>query len=261
MSVATIDIEHIQMFILVFVRVTAMLSLLPVLGSQNIPVQLKAGFAFLLSVLVFPLATLDYAGQTTLALPLFVVSIIKETFVGIVIGFATTFLFAAVQFAGLLIDRQMGFALVRLVDPTTQQAVTFSGQFQLVLFTMVFLLMNGHYFLILAIQKSFELIPLLGVQVPAGNLAAFFSGMVANVFVLAIRLAAPVFVVLVLSTLGLAVVARTVPQINIFFVGLPLKIGLGIITTFIALPVITNIFKAMTHNLIEDIWRLLHLMA
>jgi len=166
-----------------------------------------------------------------------------------------------VQFAGLLIDRQMGFAMVSMIDPTTEQDVTFSGQFLLVIFTMVFLITNSHYFLVLAMQKSFELIPLLGVGVPSNSLLSYFGAMAGGLFVLSIQLAAPVFVVLVLSSIALGIIARTVPQINIFFVGLPLKIGVGVITIVIALPALSGIFRALTQRLVEDIWKLLYLMA
>ena len=85
--------------------------------------------------------------------------------------------------------------------------------------------------------------------------------MVANIFVLAVRLAAPVFSVLVLTSLSLGIVARTVPQINVFFVGLPLKIGLGVATLAIVLPGLGILFRSMVKNLITDIWRLLYLLA
>ena len=86
MNFGTITAEHIQVFLLVFVRVTAIVSLLPVFGSQNIPVQLKAGFSFLLAVLVFPMVMADYTGAPQFTAALFVVAVLKEIIVGIVIG-------------------------------------------------------------------------------------------------------------------------------------------------------------------------------
>mgnify|MGYP000638226547 CR=1 FL=1 len=261
MEFAGISAGQIELFILVFARVASLIALLPVFGSEDIPLQAKAGISFFLAVMVFSPATVAYAGQAAFSLPLFIFAFVKEVFIGIVIGFAASFLFVTVQFAGLLIDRQMGFELVRVIDPTTQEEITFSGQFQMIVFTLIFLLVNGHYFLILAIQKSFELIPLLGVKVPAGELAQFMSGMVAHVFELAIRLSAPVFIVLFITTLGLGVIARTVPQINVFFVGLPLKIGVGVISLILALPLIATMFRALAQQLLEDVWKLLYLLA
>ena len=147
------------------------------------------------------------------------------------------------------------------IDPFSNAAGTVSGQFLIIIFSIIFLLINGHYFLLLAIQKSFEVIPLFNAHMPTGSVANLLVSMVANVFVMAFRLSAPVFSVLVLTSLSLGIVARTVPQINIFFVGLPLKIGLGLTTLAIVLPAMAMIFRSMFEKLIQDIWRLLYLMA
>ncbi len=253
--------EQIQVFLLIFVRITAMITLLPIFGSQNIPVQLKAGFSFLLAIILFPMVPVNAPESFVFTIPSFALFVIRELFVGLTIGYATSLLFAAVQFAGRLVDTQMGFALVRLVDPFSNAASTVTGQFQILIYSIVFLLINGHYFLLLAVQKSFEVIPLLGANMPTGSVANVLVSMVADVFIMAVRLAAPVYSVLVLTSLSLGIVARTVPQINIFFVGLPLKIGLGLTTFAIVLPVLVLIFRGMFEMLMNDIWKLLYLMA
>ncbi len=258
---ANITSEQIQVFLLIFVRVLAMISLLPFLGSQSVPVQLKAGFSFMIAIVLFPNVSVYPVGELALNIPGFVFMVVKEIFVGITIGFAASMLFSAVQFAGRLIDTQMGFALVQIVDPLSNTEATVTGQFQILIYSIIFMLVNGHYFLLLAIQKSFELIPLFGARIPGSDVAVYLSSMVANIFVLAVRLAAPVFSVLILTSLSLGIVARTVPQINVFFVGLPLKIGLGVITLAIALPGLAILFRSMVENLITDIWRLLYLLA
>ncbi len=262
MNPADFTSEKIQIFLLVFVRITAIISLLPVFGSSSVPFQLKAGFSFLLAILLFPLLPPVTPDQIlSFLLPNFLFMVVKEVFVGITIGFASTFLFATVQFAGRLLDTQMGFAMVRLMDPFSDAPATVSGQFQVLVFSILFLLINGHYFLLIALQKSFDIIPLLSVNMPSENVADFLISMTADIFTLAIRLAAPVFTVLVLCSLSLGIVARTVPQINIFFVGLPMKIGVGIITLTIVLPSLAAIFKTMVENIIRDLWKLLYLMA
>lgn len=253
--------EQIQVFFLIFVRTTAMLALLPIFGSQNVPARVRAGLSFLLAIVLFNQVPVPWGQMPDFSLPVFVVSVVREVFVGIVIGFATVFLFAAVQFAGRLCDTQMGFAMVQLVDPFSDASVTVSGQLQILLFSIIFLVTNAHYFMLLAIQKSFQVIPLLGGEWPSGEVAGYFVDMVGSIFVLAVRLAAPVFSVLVLTSLSLGIVARTVPQINIFFVGLPLKIGTGFVTLVVVLPVLAVIFRSMVDKLVRDMWTLLYLMA
>lgn len=253
-------INEVHVFILVFARVTAMIALLPIFGSENVPVHLKAGLSIIFSIIVVP-----FVARQDLPIPpsltAYAVLLIKELLVGILIGFAASFLFVAVQFAGRLVDTQMGFAFVQTVDPFTNNQTTTLGQLKVLVFTILFLLINGHYFMLLAIEKSFEMIPLLGVNVPGGHFAFQLTAMSARVFVSAIKLAAPVFITLILTSLSLGVVARTVPQMNVFFVGLPLKIGVGFGTTIIVLPLLADLFRRMVNVLMTDIWKLLYLMA
>ncbi|MFP4416475.1 MAG: flagellar biosynthetic protein FliR [Chitinispirillaceae bacterium] len=261
MNLADLTSEQIQVFLLIFARITAMIALLPILGAASVPTQLKAGMSFLLAIMIFPLVEIDPQSTSQATLSLFFIHMIKEVMVGIIIGFAAGFLFTAVEFAGHLIDTQMGFAMVQLINPFTDSTVSTTGQFHILIFSLIFLLLNGHYFLILAIQESFELIPLFGMQFAPDRMALFFTNMVGNIFILGIKLAAPVFSVLVLSELALGIVARTVPQMNIFFVGMPMKIGVGIATTVIVLPVVAKLFWSATQGLFEDIWKLLYMMA
>jgi flagellar biosynthetic protein FliR len=260
-NMAQLSADQIQLFLLSFVRVLAMITLLPVFGSQAVPGPAKAGLAFCVAVILHPFITLQPGQTATRSVPTFVFAVVKEAAVGVVIGYAASLLFAAVQFAGRLIDTQMGFALVQVIDPFTQSSVTTTGQLFTLLFSVLFLLLNGHYFMLLAIKKSFELIPLLGVGLPTGNMASLLVDMTGEIFALAVRLAAPVFVVLVLTSLSLGVVARTVPQMNVFFVGLPLRIGVGLTTIILVFPALTHMFRGIVDGLVRNVWRLLYLMS
>lgn len=256
-----IDVEKIQFFLMVFVRITAMISLLPVFGSTNIPSQVKAGFCLILTVVLFPVIPLPEVSSFPFTWGGFVVMIVKELFVGLLMGFVASFLFVAVQFAGHLIDQRMGFAFVRLVDPFTNMPVTSMGQMMILVFTIFFLLINGHYFLLLAIQKSFEIIPLGAVRYPGGRIAYHLTSISADIFVSGLRLAAPVYVTLFISYLAMGLIVRTVPQINVFFVGLPMQIMLGLGTTAMVFPLMFGTFKKIMEALIADIWKLLYMMA
>ncbi|HLV31789.1 MAG TPA: flagellar biosynthetic protein FliR [Chitinispirillaceae bacterium] len=255
------SVDQIEVFILIFVRIITIIALLPVFGSESIPVQLKVGFSLLLSIILFNMIFSSIPQMPDFSWGIMALIVIKEILVGLAIGFAASTLFAAVQFAGRLIDTEMGFGMVQLFDPFSGQSVTVMGQFQIIVFTLLFLLFNGHYFFILAIQKSFEVIPLTGANIAGGHLVVQIANMVSNIFILAIKFSAPVFITLVLTSISLGVVARTVPQMNIFFVGLPLKIMVGLGATFIALPLLGNLFRKMVDALIQDIWRILHIMA
>jgi flagellar biosynthetic protein FliR len=256
-------VDTIEMFLLMLTRVLTIVLLLPIFGSYAIPTQTRVGLALLITVLLFVSMPSAHAAvlpaHNSVAMMIFL--IIKELLIGLAIGFTTVFIFAAVNFAARLVDVEMGFGMVELIDPTSEEMVTVMGQLWIVVFTIVLLLINGHYFFLLAVQKSFEVIPVFGLDFKAGPIAAHFSGMVGEVFVLALKMSAPVYVALILTEMALGVVARTVPQINIFFVGLPLKILVGIATTIIVFPMLGTLFKKIFEGLIQDIWSVLYLMA
>jgi flagellar biosynthesis protein FliR len=261
MDPLTYTTNQAQLFMLAFVRIASMLALMPIFGSASIPVQLKAGLALVLCFILFPFIQ----QHATVPLPqttgLFIYKMVLEIFVGVVIGFVATLLFSAVQFAGYLVDALTGFSFVELVDPFTDTSITVFGQLNILIFTIVFFLINGHYFMLLAVEKSFEVIPLLGVAAPMGKLAAFMTTQTGNVFTIAFKLSAPIFVTLMVTQVALGVVARTVPQINVFFVGIPLNIGIAFGTAIIVFPSLVVLFRGILDRLVQDIWRLLYMMA
>jgi flagellar biosynthetic protein FliR len=255
------NMDQLQLVFLVFLRIAGMVAMMPIFGSQFLPVQLKVGFVFFLTILLFPITAVHGAVAVPFTLGMFVLMVMKEIFVGVVVGFAASFIFAAVQFAGRIVDNEMGFTFVELVDPFSETEVTVMGQLKILVFTIFFLLFNGHYFLVLAIRKSFEVIPLGGVTVHAGELSAFFINLSSGLFVAALKLAAPVFVTLFMTSLAMGIVARTVPQINVFFGAMPVKIILGLAIAAAVFPVLAGIFKKIFEGLMTDIWQLIYLMA
>ena len=261
MDMAQITANQIQTFLLMFARIATMIAFLPMFGSQYIPLVLKIGLAFFLSVILYPSVTASGVPALPTVTGLFVFMFMKELFVGIVIGFVASLIFSIVQFAGYLVDVLTGFSFVELVDPFSDTSVSIFGQFNVLVFTILFFSLNGHYFLLLAIQKSFTVIPLLAVHIPEGPLIQLVIKAVGNVFVLGFKFSAPIFVTLLLTQIALGVVARTVPQLNVFFVGIPLNIVIGFGVAIIALPGLGVMFKKMIDLMMQDIWRLIYLMA
>jgi flagellar biosynthetic protein FliR len=262
MEMIPFTMDQVPFFVLILVRITTVIALLPIFGSPQIPNQLKIGFSILLTIILFSsVMSLKPELPGNFSITLFFLLVLKEVMVGLVIGFTSNFLFTAIQFAGRLIDTEIGFGFAEIADPFTEEPITVLGQFQILIFTIIFLLFNGHYFFILTIQKSFEILPLFSAHLPGGKEAFHITTMIGDIFVISLRFAAPIYVTLILTEMALAVIARTVPQLNIFFVGMPLKIVVGLISMIIVLPSLTNLFKKMFELLIQDIWRLLYLMA
>jgi len=261
MNIFNPTMTEVYVFLLVFIRVTAILMLLPVFGNTSIPVQLKVGLSILMSMLLAPVAMAGFTVDLPENFWRFSQELLLELVIGLLIGYISAFLFVALQFAGRLIDIQMGFGMVQTIDPMSNAASTAMGQLQVLIFTMVFLLSNTHYLLLIAMKKSFEIIPLLSVAPPKGEVALILTSLCSGVLVSGLKLAAPVFVTLVLTTLALGLVARTVPQMNVFFVGMPLKIGVGIATMVIVLPILGRLFLELTDQLMINLWKVLYLLA
>ncbi len=253
--------EQIELFILIFVRLTAMMFLLPILGHTVVQSKFRIGLGFFLAIILFPLLGEMGVPPVTNLLQFFAL-VIKEALVGIVIGYFTLFLFAGVSFAGSIIDMQMGFAMLQLSDPVLEKNMsTASGFLFSIIFTISFLIFNGHYFLLLAMKKAFTLIPPGYVKFPAETLANSATDAITTLMEIALRLASPVLVVMIITSVTLGIIAKTMPQMNIFFVGMPLKIGAGFLAIMVALPSLVSLFEAVLHQLYKDIWILLKAMA
>ena len=159
MTLFNFSLPVIQAAVLVFTRVGAILLTAPLFSSGSIPVHVKIGLSFMLAVIVFPLVTVNAA--SVLPLASLGVAIAGEVLIGVIIGFTARLLFAAVQLAGQLVGFQMGFGIVNVIDPQTSTQVSIIAQFENIITLLIFLAVNAHHWFIMAIAKSFEVVPLL----------------------------------------------------------------------------------------------------
>jgi flagellar biosynthetic protein FliR len=187
----------------------------------------KMGFILMLSITVFPMldATRLPNPESSLGLALY---LIVELLVGLAIAFATRLVFTAVQIAGTMVDFQMGFGVVNVIDPQTETQVSVTAQFQNIIAILIYLALNAHHTTISALVESFHLINPHQMSFGTGT-AAYLLKLFADTFVVAVKIAAPIMAILFFISVGLGLVARTVPQMNVFIVGFPLQIGVGLI--------------------------------
>ncbi len=223
-----------ETFLLVLVRTSVMLGLVPLFSSKQIPMLTRFGLglliAFAVSRTIPEVSRIDGVG------PL-VVAILSQAFVALVFGFVASLVFTGIQFAGEIMDLQVGFGAVNIVNPMTQQQVTIIGQFQLVLATLLFLIGDGHHLLLMGLRGSFDLIPLPFVRLDAilaSTVGMFFAQALGLVF----EIAAPVAVALFITNVALGFLARVAPQMNVFAVGFPLQIAIGLIMVVVSLPLL-----------------------
>mgnify|MGYP000944180998 FL=1 len=237
--------DHIIGFLPILVRVSALVMASPIFGGRGVPAQVKIGLSFVTALVLYPTLQVSFPlGQSVAA---YYVLLGKELFIGIGLGFAVTLVFSSIYLAGQLIDVPMGFGMVNVVDPQSGLQVPIFAQFQYILAALVFLSVRGHHALLQALSTSFAVIPVGETMAPNGLSMVLFEVFV-KMFYLGVKLSLPLVTGLLLADIALGIVARAVPQINIFVVGFPAKILLGIPLFILVLPayvaLLTRVFNA-----------------
>jgi flagellar biosynthesis protein FliR len=227
-------------FILVFARVGTMLMLLPGLGELNVPIRIRLTVAVLLAAVLLPLHQNAYQIDLRSFGPL-IGMLGAELFIGAVLGLSVRLIMSCLQVAGAVIAQQVGLGFVTAVDPTLGQQGVLIGNFLAVLGVTLIFATDLHHLVIAALNDSYTLfapgeIPLLG------DVAALTTRTVSTAFRIGIQLSAPFMVFGLLFNLGLGVLSRLMPQMQVFFVGLPLSILLGLMIFLLVLGALMNVF-------------------
>ena len=235
MDFFTLAQDHAAVFLLMLTRCSGIFMIAPFFGSLNIPVMIRAAAAFAFTLVLFPVVD----GLGTVAAPpsiwAFAGSVLAELFIGWLIGFVAYVCFSAIHMAGKVMDMQVGFAVVNVMDPTSGQQIPLIGSFLYNLAIIVFLVTNGHHMLITALAESFQLVPLMTMQ-PNLSLTMIMVNFVYGVFVTGMKVAMPVTFAILLVNVSLGILARTMPQLNIFVVGIPMQLMVGVGVLAMLLP-------------------------
>jgi len=224
--------ENLLVFLYVLFRCIGFIVVTPVFGRREIPVQTKICMAFLLAILVYPM--IDNTNiETNLSSVLN--SVIRETTIGIAMGFTCLLMFSTLYVAGEMIDVQMGFSMVNVIDPQSNSQVPLMGNFFYILALLIFLTVNGHHILISALIRSYEILPIDAALFGQGFLRSLVQTFI-QIFVLGIKIAFPVVSMILVVDIALGIIARAVPQMNVFIIGLPGKIAAGMVGMIMVMP-------------------------
>lgn len=240
--------DHLPTFLLIFFRLSALLMTMPLFGYVAIYSRLRVMLAFVISILVFP--ALGGSSVSATVSGSFILMVINEIFIGLVLGYGARIIFEGFNMAGSFVARQMGLAMANVLDPTSGEQQPILSQFWFLLMLVYLLALNGHFFLLEVIVNNFRILPLAGAVVQNGmgdHLA--HGGSLA--FEIGIKIAAPVLTLLLVLDSALALVARVMPQMNVFFVTLPLKLGVGLVAVISSL----NIFQLLFAFFLDDLTR------
>jgi flagellar biosynthetic protein FliR len=209
----------------------------PLFGSNNIPVRIRILFGVVMAMAMTPLLR-PYLAAPPSDLYGFALLTINEAVAGLIIGIFVHLVILGAQMGGALMDIQIGLSMSNVLNPSTGQPSTVLSQFKYFLALVLFLCANGHHVLISAFMKSFELMPTTGMSV-LGAIQEQQVALIVQMFLIALQIAAPILAVSILIDAALGIMNKAVPQMQIFIVGMPGKIIVGMIALSVALPAVT----------------------
>jgi len=248
---------RIDLLLLIFLRMLGLFVTTPILSNRTVPIQLRVAISFGAAIIVYPL----FNGEPSPAPDLLAMIplAVRELMVGLVIGFVVTLTFSAVQLAGQLLDLNMGLAMMNVLDPTSNAQIPLMGNLLNIIATLVFLAINGHHLLITAIMDSYAIIP-LGTAVITNQVTEALMIMASQMFVIGVKIAAPMVSALFLTIVALGILNRAVPQVNVFIIGMPLQFAVGTFMLLLVMPLYLTYLQVIFRTLFQEIQYVLQLM-
>lgn len=233
-----ITVENLEFYLLILIRISSFIMSAPFFSYHTIPVRVKLALSIVLSLVmipVVPVVELEYMGILGYS-----ALVIQEVTVGIILGFMCNICMYIVGFAGQLIDIEIGLSMANLFDPLTNISVTVTGNMYTYLVMLVMMATNMHYFILRAILDTFSYFN-VGQAVFHGNAIEMAISFMGNYFVIGFRIVLPIFACMLIINVVLGVLSRAAPQMNMFVVGIQVKVLVGILVLLIIIPTISTV--------------------
>jgi flagellar biosynthetic protein FliR len=247
-------LNSVELFLLIFVRMTGLFVIAPIFG-RNMPTYVKIGIALASAILMANVVKVDHVIEINGYL-LYAFYIIKEFIVGVVIGFVAYALFTSIYVAGQIIDMQIGFGMVNVFDPVTNIQVPITANLYYMVAMLIFLATNGHHVLIKALYQSFKLVPITSAGI-GPNMKDNIIGVFQQMFSIGFKIAAPILAAILIADVVLGIISKTIPQMNVFVLGMPLKILVGIVLIMITIPAFIYIITMISDKMNIEIFKFL----
>lgn len=241
-------LEELEYYLLILVRVSAFIFVAPFFGMNTIPRIVKAAFSCFIAMVIYATITPHiYPAYTTIFE--YAIVVMKEAIVGLLVGLGAQFCMLIVSFAGHIVDTEIGFGMAQLFDPASRMQVTITGMLYQYTFFLLFLVTGMYTYLLTALSETFTLIPVGQAQLLLYDIYNAFLDFMSNFLIIGFRIALPIFGTTLLLNSVLGIMAKVSPQMNMFAVGLQIKVLVGLIVLYLTcalLPVASNfIFRQM----------------
>ncbi|MCI9080730.1 MAG: flagellar biosynthetic protein FliR [Lachnospiraceae bacterium] len=249
-----------EYFLMILVRVASFVYIAPFFGMNNTPGRVKIGFSAFLAIILYqiiqPKETLVYSGVIE-----FAIIALKEGITGLLIGFAANICNSIIVFSGKVIDMEIGLAMANMFDPTTKSPSGLTGTMYNYFIMMLLIVTNMHHYILRALVDTFQVIPVSGTVFDWNHLMGTMTMFVTDLMVIGFRIVLPVFACNMILSCILGIMAKVAPQMNMFAVGMQIKIlmGFGIMfLTIVLLPDISSFIftemKKMIVSMIEGMY-------
>ncbi len=254
-----INIADFILLLLVFLRISSAIVVAPFLGSRGIPVTIKLFLSLVISYIIYLTLDKNLIPPIEANWTLFVFAV-KEIIAGLIIGFMLQFVFFAVNYAGTLIGFDMMLNMAEVFNPNEDVQSNIIGEMLYYGALMIFILINGHHYLIQSLNYSYKVIQ-VGSFTISEPLHIYLVKLTASVFVLAVKIASPILVSFFLVHIAEGIIARMIPQMQVFFVTQPLKLGLGIFLILLTLPLYIYMIKNLLIEYEKRLYILINTMS
>lgn len=227
--ISLLSSTNLVLFVIVFTRLSGLMTSAPLISTYPIPVQIKTWFMAIIAFIMFPMVLAKTGFQMPTNIPILFLILIKEFMIGYIAGFVANVVFMGVEISAELISMQMGLTAAQALNPLTGDTSSIISQAYTILASMIFIGINGYKWIFSAIYKTFQIIPPGYNLVISGTLAHNIVYLTSQIFIVGLSIALPIFSVLFITDVLLGFVAKMMPKMNIFMVALPMKIYLGLI--------------------------------
>lgn len=251
-------VENMEFYLLVLVRISAFVLAAPFFNYSAVPVRMKVVISMLLSIVVIqmtPVVTLSYTGVIG-----FSVLVLKETVIGLVLGFMCNVCFYIVTFSGQIMDMQMGLSMANMFDPATNIQVTVTGNIYNYFLMLMLVATNMHYYIIRAITDSFSYFN-IGQAVFRDGLKDIMLNFMGNYFLIALRIVLPVFCCMLLIHVILGVLTKAAPQMNMFSIGMQIQVLVGIVLLILLVQTLPMVSDFIFAEMKEVVTQVIHVLT
>ena len=241
----------LEVYLLIVVRIMSFIFVCPFFGGNQTPNPVKIGYGLLLSILLYgavPFYPPDY--NTVVG---YTVIVLKEAMVVLLIGFAVTLCEQIAAFAGTVVDMQVGLSMVSLMDPATNQQVTITGSIYSQYLTIALLVTGMYQYILRALVDSFTLVPINGAVINSDKLLVVLLNFMKDYIIIGFRICLPIFIITFITNVVLGVLAKVSPQMNMFSVGIQIKIIVGLVIMFITVAMLSDAANFIYINMKEMI--------